>query len=125
MLKLIEQKWNLAPLTRRDAAAASPLEALDLDGEPTFATPPQLPAPTPGLGVLETLSCAGRGLSAYFVPALRADASAGPQGARHGRVVLERVGRAGTTLRSAKRVFTSSAEDRAVVPCRRCPPGPR
>ena len=32
VLKLIEQKWNLAPLTRRDAAAASPLEALDLDG---------------------------------------------------------------------------------------------
>ena len=46
MLKLIEQTWNLAPLTRRDAAAASRLEALDLDGERAFATPPQLPAPT-------------------------------------------------------------------------------
>jgi hypothetical protein len=46
VLKLIEQKRNLAPLTCRDAAAASPLEALDLDGEPAFATPPQLPAPT-------------------------------------------------------------------------------
>jgi phospholipase C len=46
VLKLIEQKWNLPPLTRRDAAAAAPLEALDLDGEPAFATPPTLPAPT-------------------------------------------------------------------------------
>ena len=45
ILKLIEQKWNLPPLTRRDAAAQSPLDALDLDleGEPAFATPPDLP----------------------------------------------------------------------------------
>jgi len=43
ILKLIEQKWNLPPLTRRDAAAASPLDALDLAGEPAFATPPDLP----------------------------------------------------------------------------------
>jgi phospholipase C len=46
VLKLIEQKWNLAPLTRRDPAAASPLEALDLGGEPAFVSPPQLPTPT-------------------------------------------------------------------------------
>ena len=46
ILKLIEQKWNLPPLTRRDAAAESPLDALDLDGEPAFATPPDLPEPT-------------------------------------------------------------------------------
>ncbi len=46
VLKLIEQKWNLPPLTRRDAAAESPLDALDLDGEPAFATPPPLPPPT-------------------------------------------------------------------------------
>jgi len=46
ILKLIEEKWNLPPLTRRDAAAQSPLDALDLDGEPAFATPPTLPAPT-------------------------------------------------------------------------------
>ena len=45
VLKLIERKWNLPPLTRRDAAAADPLEMLDLDGEPFFATPPSLPAP--------------------------------------------------------------------------------
>jgi len=46
ILKLIEQKWNLPPLTRRDAAAASPLDALDLDAEPAFATPPALPGPS-------------------------------------------------------------------------------
>jgi phospholipase C len=44
VLKLIEQKWNLPALTRRDAAAASPLDALDLDGEPAFLKPPDLPA---------------------------------------------------------------------------------
>jgi len=46
VLKLVEQKWNLPPLTRRDAAAASPLAALDLDSPPAFLTPPQLPAPS-------------------------------------------------------------------------------
>jgi phospholipase C len=46
ILKLIEQKWNLPALTRRDAAAASPLDALDLDGPPAFLTPPDLPAPS-------------------------------------------------------------------------------
>ena len=45
VLKLIERKWNLPPLTRRDAAATDPLEALDLDAEPFFATPPRLPDP--------------------------------------------------------------------------------
>jgi hypothetical protein len=46
VLKLIEEKWNLPPLTRRDAAAESPLDAVDLDGEPAFAEPPKLPEPT-------------------------------------------------------------------------------
>ena len=46
VLKLIEHKWNLPPLTRRDAAAEFPFDALDLDGEPAFATPPPLPPPT-------------------------------------------------------------------------------
>ena len=46
VLKLIEEKWNLPALTRRDAAAKSPLGALDLTAPPTFLTPPQLPAPT-------------------------------------------------------------------------------
>jgi phospholipase C len=36
----------LPALTRRDAAAASPLDALDLDGPPAFLTPPDLPAPS-------------------------------------------------------------------------------
>jgi phospholipase C len=46
VLKLIEQKWNLPALTRRDAAAATPLDALDLEAPPQFAVPPTLPAPT-------------------------------------------------------------------------------
>ena len=45
VLKLVEEKWNLPALTRRDAAAVSPVGALDLDGPPAFLTPPQLPAP--------------------------------------------------------------------------------
>ena len=45
MLKLVQQKWNLPAMTRRDAAAQSPLDALGLDGEPAFAAPPDLPAP--------------------------------------------------------------------------------
>jgi len=43
VLKLIEEKWNLPPLTNRDAAAASPLGALDLSAPPAFLTPPLLP----------------------------------------------------------------------------------
>jgi hypothetical protein len=30
-LKLIERKWNLPPLTRRDAPASDPLEMVDFD----------------------------------------------------------------------------------------------
>jgi phospholipase C len=45
VLKLIEEKWNLPPLTRRDAAATAPLDALDFDSPPHFLTPPRLPAP--------------------------------------------------------------------------------
>jgi len=45
VLKLIERKWNLPPLTRRDAAAVDPLDALDFDSPPHFLTPPSLPAP--------------------------------------------------------------------------------
>jgi len=48
VLKLIEEKWNLAPLTRRDDAAVSPLGALDLGAPPAFLTPPELPAPKAG-----------------------------------------------------------------------------
>jgi phospholipase C len=45
VLKLVEQKWNLPPLTARDAAAHAPLDALDFTRPPTFAEPPTLPAP--------------------------------------------------------------------------------
>jgi phospholipase C len=45
VLKLIEQKWNLPPLTRRDAAASDPLDALDFQNPPQFLTPPRLPDP--------------------------------------------------------------------------------
>jgi phospholipase C len=45
VLKLVQQKWNLPSLTRRDAAAESPLDALDLDAEPAFLKPPDLPQP--------------------------------------------------------------------------------
>jgi phospholipase C len=45
VLKLVEQKWNLPPLTARDAAATSPLSALDLTGPPAFLEPPSLPEP--------------------------------------------------------------------------------
>ena len=48
LLRLIEDKWNLPPLTRRDAAATAPFAALDLDGEPAFLTPPVLPASAGG-----------------------------------------------------------------------------
>jgi len=45
VLKLVEEKWNLPALTARDAAANSPLDALDLTGPPAFLTPPDLPEP--------------------------------------------------------------------------------
>ena len=45
ILKLIERKWNLPPLTRRDAAALDPLDALDFVNPPAFLTPPALPEP--------------------------------------------------------------------------------
>jgi len=45
ILKLIERKWNLPPLTRRDAAANDPLDALDFQSPPHFLTPPTLPRP--------------------------------------------------------------------------------
>jgi phospholipase C len=46
ILKLIERKWNLPALTKRDEAANDPLdEALDFDGPPAFLSPPSLAAP--------------------------------------------------------------------------------
>ncbi|HEY3811257.1 MAG TPA: alkaline phosphatase family protein [Acidimicrobiales bacterium] len=43
-LKLIERKWNLPPLTARDAAANDPLDMLDFD-HPSFMDPPTLSPP--------------------------------------------------------------------------------
>jgi phospholipase C len=45
ILKLVEEKWNLPALTRRDAAALSPIGALDFSAPPAFLTPPELPEP--------------------------------------------------------------------------------
>jgi phospholipase C len=46
VLKLAGLKWNLPPLTARDAAAQAPLDALDLTGPPAFLDPPVLPKPS-------------------------------------------------------------------------------
>jgi phospholipase C len=46
VLKLVEEKWNLPALTRRDAAATAPLAALDFESPPAFLHPPELPAPS-------------------------------------------------------------------------------
>lgn len=45
VLKLIEDKWNLPPLTRRDANAVAPWDLIDLSAPPRFADPPTLPRP--------------------------------------------------------------------------------
>jgi phospholipase C len=44
-LKLIEEKWNLPPLTKRDDEAVAPWDMLDLASAPAFIDPPRLPAP--------------------------------------------------------------------------------
>ena len=50
ILKLIETRFNLQPLTARDAAADNMTEFFDLVNPPAFLTPPPLPAqPTSGL----------------------------------------------------------------------------
>lgn len=48
ILKLIETKWNLPPLTRRDAQADDLIDSLDLSGAPAFAEPPVLSPPALG-----------------------------------------------------------------------------
>ena len=50
ILKLVETRFNLAPLTRRDAAGDDMTEFFDFINPPVFLTPPALPAqPTNGL----------------------------------------------------------------------------
>jgi phospholipase C len=46
VLRLIEEKWNLPALTARDAAANTPLDALDFTSPPAFLKPPALPEPS-------------------------------------------------------------------------------
>jgi len=46
VLRLVEEKWNLPALTARDAAAGTPLAALDFTGDPAFLKPPSLPEPS-------------------------------------------------------------------------------
>jgi phospholipase C len=45
VLRLAGEKWNLPPLTARDAAASTPLDTLDLEAPPAFLDPPGLPDP--------------------------------------------------------------------------------
>jgi phospholipase C len=45
VLKLVELKWNLPSLTRRDAVAEAPLDMVDLRARPEFIVPPDLPPP--------------------------------------------------------------------------------
>jgi phospholipase C len=46
VLRLVEEKWNLPALTARDAAANTPLDALDFTSDPAFLKPPLLPEPS-------------------------------------------------------------------------------
>jgi phospholipase C len=46
VLRLVEDKWNLPALTARDAAANTPLDALDFTTDPAFLKPPSLPEPS-------------------------------------------------------------------------------
>jgi len=43
ILKLVETKWNLPALTRRDANASNLLDMIDLEAAPAFLEPPKLP----------------------------------------------------------------------------------
>jgi phospholipase C len=45
VLRLVEEVWNLPSLTRRDAAAASALQLVDVGAPPAFLEPPPLPPP--------------------------------------------------------------------------------
>lgn len=45
VLKLIQDKWNLPPLTHRDASAIAPWDLIDLSAPPPFLNPPTLPPP--------------------------------------------------------------------------------
>jgi phospholipase C len=60
ILKLVETKWNLPALTRRDASASNLLDMIDLKAPPAFLDPPSLPSPVdPSLRAQCTVSGAG------------------------------------------------------------------
>jgi len=60
ILKLVETKWNLPALTRRDASASDLLDMIDLDSPPAFLDPPTLPkAADPTLRAQCTMTGAG------------------------------------------------------------------
>jgi phospholipase C len=60
VLKLVETKWNLPALTRRDAAASNLLDMIDLKAPPAFLDPPTLPqAVDPSLRAQCTVSGPG------------------------------------------------------------------
>jgi phospholipase C len=45
VLRLLETKWNIGALTRRDANASNLLDCLDLETPPDFLEPPVMPPP--------------------------------------------------------------------------------
>jgi phospholipase C len=47
ILRLIEVRFNVQPLTARDAAADDMMEFFDFSAGPRLLTPPPLPAPVP------------------------------------------------------------------------------
>ena len=58
ILKLIETKWNLPALTRRDAQADDLLDSVDITSAPAFLTPPTLaPAMNPGDPLTSDAAC--------------------------------------------------------------------
>ncbi len=64
ILAFIEKKWNLPPLTRRDAAADNLLDIFDFS-KPSFAKPPHIPIPD-ALG--PTVKCIQAGQRPIAVP---------------------------------------------------------
>ncbi|MGZ4190596.1 MAG: alkaline phosphatase family protein [Actinomycetota bacterium] len=64
LLAFLERKWGLAPLTRRDAAAANMLDLFDFS-RPAFATPPSIPQPN---AEQKTLDCIKQGKRPVAIP---------------------------------------------------------
>jgi len=64
VLAFMERKWDLPPLTKRDAAAADMSDLFDFS-QPSFATPPKLPQPNV---TDETLKCVQAGQRPIAVP---------------------------------------------------------